>query len=271
MFLENETWQLCPVKKSFSIYKLQEYKFLTNPKSEFETHLSFKELITNSTAPEHKASLKNDTNNDKLQAEVNPIMIDLFKIENPFDFETAKKNSGTSEANNGSTNGEQNSNSYEYELEPDFDDADMSMNDVSVTEGSPKSKALEEDKINDHLCNLPIITNTTLNIIRLFGKYIHMLSIFKIISTEVISYLMQLFDFYLFYIYQHFAQDEVNFIYFLFKLKIKVYLVLLNFKTEMEAKSNSNENSLIAAIKNIKNELFAHSVIRILVLFFFSL
>lgn len=58
--------------------------------------------------------------------------------------------------------------------------------------------------------NVPILTNTTLNVIRLFGKYIHMLSIFKIISHQVITYLMQLFQFYFYYIYLDFTEQEVS-------------------------------------------------------------
>ena len=53
----------------------------------------------------------------------------------------------------------------------------------------------------------PIITNTTLNIMRLFGKYMQMLSMFKIISNDVIGYLMQLFYFYLYSVYTNFSQQ----------------------------------------------------------------
>jgi len=61
----------------------------------------------------------------------------------------------------------------------------------------------------------PIVTNTTLNVIRLFGKYLHMLDTFEIISTDVINYMMQLFNFYFYYIYFNFAKREVS----CFKLK----------------------------------------------------
>ena len=53
----------------------------------------------------------------------------------------------------------------------------------------------------------PIITNTTLNIMRLFGKYLQMLSMFKIISSDVIGYLMQLFYFYFYSVYTNFIQQ----------------------------------------------------------------
>lgn len=39
MFMENETWQLCPVKTNFSIFKLHEYKFLKENKFD-ENHLA---------------------------------------------------------------------------------------------------------------------------------------------------------------------------------------------------------------------------------------
>jgi hypothetical protein len=62
---------------------------------------------------------------------------------------------------------------------------------------------------NNNNSDAPILTNTTLNVIRLFGKYIHMLSIFKIISNQVITYLMQLFQFYFYFIYLDFTQQDV--------------------------------------------------------------
>lgn len=76
-----------------------------------------------------------------------------------------------------------------------------------------------------------MITNTSLNIMRLYGKYIKMLSIFRIISTDVIAYLMQLFYFYFYYIYMHFGKDT----------------------------DNKNQNSIDVIIKNIRQELFVQS------------
>ncbi len=101
-----------------------------------------------------------------------------------------------------------NGNDEQDEEEIEFDEIDYDDSESSSIKSKTTNKVnSEEDESNT---NLPIITNTTLNIIRLFGKYIHMLSIFKIISAEVISYLMQLFYFYLYYIYLHFAHEEVS-------------------------------------------------------------
>lgn len=61
-----------------------------------------------------------------------------------------------------------------------------------------------------------------------------MLSIFKIISNEVISYLMQLFYFYLYYVYHHFVSEEFE-------------------------QQSANNSSMQAIIKKIKNEIFFQS------------
>ncbi len=57
---------------------------------------------------------------------------------------------------------------------------------------------------------IPILTNTTLNVIRLFGKYLHMSTILHVISSDVIVYMMKLFYFYFYYVYINFAKYEVG-------------------------------------------------------------
>lgn len=86
------------------------------------------------------------------------------------------------------------------------DDGDVTNTNLSLSTSS--SMNLSVGGLSNS--NVPILTNTTLNVIRLFGKYIHMLSIFKIISQQVITYLMQLFQFYFYFIYLDFTQQEVR-------------------------------------------------------------
>ena len=185
MFLENETWQLCPVIDDFSIFKLQEYKFLktNNSSSSKSSQLVFKEYFLNESNVSNSDSTINSSvsTNNESSIEINNNMKSLLTIDNPFEI--------ISNVN------DQNENI--------FTENESTTNTNNNVEELNTSK---EDKNN-----IPIITYTSLNIIRLFGKYIHMLSIFKIISNEVISYLMQLFYFYLYYVYYHFVTEEVCF------------------------------------------------------------
>ncbi|CAG5128982.1 unnamed protein product [Candidula unifasciata] len=54
----------------------------------------------------------------------------------------------------------------------------------------------------------PLITNTTLNVLRVMGKYLQMISFLKPIAFDVISCMSQLFDYYLFTIYSFFGSDS---------------------------------------------------------------
>uniref|UniRef100_A0A2K5MM33 VPS50 subunit of EARP/GARPII complex n=3 Tax=Cercopithecinae TaxID=9528 RepID=A0A2K5MM33_CERAT len=56
--------------------------------------------------------------------------------------------------------------------------------------------------------NAPILTNTTLNVIRLVGKYMQMMNILKPIAFDVIHFMSQLFDYYLYAIYTFFGRND---------------------------------------------------------------
>ena len=53
-------------------------------------------------------------------------------------------------------------------------------------------------------------TNTALNVLRLTGRYMHIMYLLRPISHDVIKALMELFDYYFFTIYRFFAVDALN-------------------------------------------------------------
>ncbi len=141
-------------------------------------------------------------------------MVEILKLDNPFYVEAKIKFNDEQENKRKKQVDDEDEDNEESDFETfDFEESDSSS--LNGTNNNSKSKSNNGQESTTE--SMPIITNTTLNIIRLFGKYIHMLSIFKIISTEVISYLMQLFNFYLYYIYLHFAYDEVRYFILFFK------------------------------------------------------
>ena len=212
MILEHESWQLWPVKATFSIFKLHEYKFLKENKCESAS------VIGESVVGEIKRGI--------VEASVNSYIVDILSLHNPFDLSRKRTVQNPNETkiverSNSSENEESDS-----EADDDSDDNSDSKNMLSL------AILISKNKRNSDTFKLPMLTNTTLNIMRLYGKYIQMLSIFRIISNDVISYLMQLFYFYFYYIYMHFAQGEVNL---------------------------SNDTSIQAIVKTIRNELFVQS------------
>uniref|UniRef100_A0A8B9T3K0 VPS50 subunit of EARP/GARPII complex n=1 Tax=Anas platyrhynchos TaxID=8839 RepID=A0A8B9T3K0_ANAPL len=56
--------------------------------------------------------------------------------------------------------------------------------------------------------NAPILTNTTLNVVRLVGKYMQMMNILKPIAFDVIHFMSQLFDYYLYAVYTFFGRND---------------------------------------------------------------
>lgn len=58
--------------------------------------------------------------------------------------------------------------------------------------------------------NPVIITNTTLSILRLYGRYLHMMHLLKSIAYDVAVCMCQLFEYYFYTIYVFFISDNVS-------------------------------------------------------------
>lgn len=73
--------------------------------------------------------------------------------------------------------------------------------------GVKKHKKPERRKSKD---DCPILSNTTLSVLRLCGKYLQMCRLLKPIALDVIKCMCQLFDYYLFNICHFFTKDLVS-------------------------------------------------------------
>ncbi len=133
---------------------------------------------------------KNFVTNAPVKFEINPRMLDFLELDeldkNPFDRDSSVGSNLSETA--------------------EYADRDHSVEEYEDSSSTAVTKHGHEKGDDES----PIVTNTTLNIIRLFGKYIHMLSIFQIIANQVIDYLLQLYNFYFYYIYLDFAHEEVR-------------------------------------------------------------
>uniref|UniRef100_A0A3P8W5M3 VPS50 subunit of EARP/GARPII complex n=1 Tax=Cynoglossus semilaevis TaxID=244447 RepID=A0A3P8W5M3_CYNSE len=94
------------------------------------------------------------------------------------------------------------------ELKQDFVDEQTGDAPLkSVSRETIRSKKKSDYNLNK--INAPILTNTTLNVIRLVGKYMQMMSILKPIAFDVIHCVSQLFDYYLFAVYTFFGRNDM--------------------------------------------------------------
>ncbi|XP_031470167.1 syndetin [Phasianus colchicus] len=197
MFLENETWELCPVKSNFSILQLHEFKFMVQSRSP-------------SVSP------------SKQPASAISATVTLFEQYcnggNPFEIQADSKDDETEDvlASNGYESDEQEKSAYqEYDSDSDVpeelkrDYVDEQTGDApmkSVSRETLRSKKKSDYSLNKG--NAPILTNTTLNVVRLVGKYMQMMNILKPIAFDVIHFMSQLFDYYLYAVYTFFGRND---------------------------------------------------------------
>ncbi|MBN3298017.1 VPS50 protein, partial [Amia calva] len=198
MFLENESWELCPVKSNFSIAQLHEFKFMGQSRSA-------------SVSPSKQASASGGAE---------PTLFAQFHDGgNPFEMQIDNKEEETEDvlASNGYESDELEKSAYQdYDSDSDVpeelkrDYVDEQTGDIPVKSASRdtlKSRKRSDYSLNK--VNAPILTNTTLNVIRLVGKYMQMMNILKPIAFDVIHCMSQLFDYYLYAVYTFFGRNDM--------------------------------------------------------------
>uniref|UniRef100_A0A3P9LPB9 VPS50 subunit of EARP/GARPII complex n=1 Tax=Oryzias latipes TaxID=8090 RepID=A0A3P9LPB9_ORYLA len=201
MFLENETWELCPVKSNFNIAQLHEFKFMGQCRSPSVS--PSRQAVSSSYAAQEEQSLFQQYVQDG----------------NPFEMHIEEKEEETEDvlASNGYESDELEKSVYqEYDSDSDVpeelkqDYVDEQTGDAPLKSGSRetiRSKRKSDYCLNK--ANAPILTNTTLNVIRLVGKYIQMMNILKPIAFDVIHCVSQLFDYYLYAVYTFFGRNDM--------------------------------------------------------------
>uniref|UniRef100_A0A669DLK2 VPS50 EARP/GARPII complex subunit n=1 Tax=Oreochromis niloticus TaxID=8128 RepID=A0A669DLK2_ORENI len=202
MFLENETWELCPVKSNFNIAQLHEFKFMGQCRSP-------------SVSPSRQAVSSTSPAQEELS------LFQQYQREgNPFEMHMEHKEEETEDvlASNGYESDELEKSVYQdYDSDSDVpeelkqDYVDEQTGDAplkSVPRETMRSKKKSDYNLNK--TNAPILTNTTLNVIRLVGKYMQMMNILKPIAFDVIHCVSQLFDYYLYAVYTFFGRNDME-------------------------------------------------------------
>ncbi|XP_033950304.1 syndetin isoform X1 [Pseudochaenichthys georgianus] len=200
MFLENETWELCPVKSNFNISQLHEFKFMGQCRSP-------------SISPSRQAVSSSSPAQDELS-----LFQQFLQEGNPFELPTEKEEETEDVlASNGYESDELEKNVYQdYDSDSDVpeelkqDYVDEQTGDAPLKSASRETiRSKKRSDYNLNKANAPILTNTTLNVIRLVGKYMQMMSILKPIAFDVIHCVSQLFDYYLYAVYTFFGRNDM--------------------------------------------------------------
>lgn len=196
MFLENEGWELCPVKSGFTIMMLQEFKFV-------------RQLATapSEVSSDDAGGVRTGKSNERAG---------FFKKYSdhgsPFDFQPEDDEGEDVLEVNGYDEERSDQRMMSNDTDSDEDIPDELKQDFidERTGDQPFKKNLGVTRRRSYR-NLgkqpPIITNTTLTVCRLFGKYLQMMVVLQPIAFDVIICMTKLFDYYLYAVYTFFAAE----------------------------------------------------------------
>uniref|UniRef100_A0A5K4EDW5 Vps54_N domain-containing protein n=1 Tax=Schistosoma mansoni TaxID=6183 RepID=A0A5K4EDW5_SCHMA len=246
MFLENETWKICPVKHSFTVMDLQEFRAV---KYLFETNTSNNNITNNSSSSNVNKSITvnglskvSDSNNNN-----NNSTVIVSKLQNqklfafPYTFVQFPEDPENSNNNDNSNNNNVNSNNHLDQNEinspnlmnsssasadirqqsntkfssnnndHNHDDHDnhgnINNNDKFITI-SPNDFSNDTSFSNEH--SGPLLSTTTLEVLRLIGRYLQMMRLLQPIAGEVMHCLCQVFDYYLYSILNLFGPIQIS-------------------------------------------------------------
>lgn len=260
MFLENELWEVLPVRSSFRLIQLKEFSFLRvqgSSKSYINSSKSYKQtsfdetsstyftmdLIELSSVEEQEipeTSISGDRRNKSYKLtnqtdQVNPFE-DIFDsdINNSEDLFLSSGNSGHSSSDkvdyfnyDDADCGSDESDELFDELNRDFidEDGDLPLSEdechVQTSSSTKPSMFSSQSKVHDAVKSSPnkypstfsgpVLTNTSLNVLRLFGRYIQMMSVLEPISFDILLRLYNLLDHYTISVFEKFgSSDEKN-------------------------------------------------------------
>ncbi|XP_013184327.1 syndetin [Amyelois transitella] len=188
LFLENEGWEQCPVKSTFNLLNLQEFKQFKkylNPKH--ETSISKAQSDGGSSVPSQDDSVYMAR---YFNQKSNHTPFEIFRNENV-------------------TNDDIFGLEPELEASDDSDDEpdELKRDFVEETDkeySSTNEKVIESpSKVKDSV----IVTNTTLSVLRNCGQYLQICRYLPQISLEVVMLMNQLFDYYFYTVHHFFTSD----------------------------------------------------------------
>lgn len=181
LFLENEGWEQCPVKSTFNLLNLQEFK-------QFRKYLN---------------PLKSDTSTIKASSDCASSISQEDSVYIAKYFRSKSKSTPFDMFRN-----ENLTNDDIFGLEPELDASDESDDDPDelkreFVDENEERKEESPSKIKDSV----IVTNTTLSVLRNCGQYLQICRYLPQISLEVVMLMNQLFDCYFYTVHLFFTSD----------------------------------------------------------------
>lgn len=221
MFLENELWEMLPVKNDFKLVNLKEFHFLrvadsvahqkalklmsmhqfVSPCSEFSDK---EQLFSIPFERGHGCEdlFDSSRNDDPLFQQDAPVIFDKISLSSDSDDDDENTN---------------------IELNKDFVEEDEFVSsDEEITVRRENTNVLDVNRIkqsqpassssSNRFCLTrstgPVLTNSSLNILRLFGRYIQIMIVLEPLSYRILMRLYNLLDYYTMIVYRNFGPDS---------------------------------------------------------------
>ncbi|XP_066144425.1 syndetin isoform X1 [Euwallacea fornicatus] len=197
IFMENEMWEICPVKPAFSILQLQEFKSVRSALKNYKN--------TPQMSPTTPVYSTNSTECSSCHSQDGSSVTGTYFVRyanhgTPFD---GSLDEAIVEEDILAIDNTKGSGYFSEDSEEDEEAEELKREFVDEERNPNKNN---ENK-RRHQENCPILTNTTLSVLRQVGKYLQMSRLLKPISFQIISCMNQLFDYYLYSVHLFFASD----------------------------------------------------------------
>ena len=257
LFLETDVWELCPIKQDFKLSDLHDFHFLEKTKDAFSNSTDSSSSVSTAAASDAQKKAK-----ERL----------FFKPDSENPFSISINGSGKKQENiladvdeDGNTDITDMFSDSDDDVAPELraDYIDEISGEVfmrSATSGlvpmngkvcngiptRPSFGSSSRKSYNRQLSTskVPLITNTTLSVLRYFGKYMQMMSLLKQVAFDVLICMSQLFDYYLFTVHEMFVFKNTNPKMYSHKLKTLLERIRANLILQHPSAQQSSGNSL---------------------------
>lgn len=232
IFLENESWEICPVKPTFEILQLQEFKGMRWILKNYKTKAAFSTNSPDCSSSNHSQDGSSIVGNYFMRYAEHGTPFDSKLDETIIEEDILISTEETS-----------------CYFSDDSEEESEELRRDYVDEYDENVHKTREKK---HNLKAPVLTNTTLTVLRQMGKYLQMSRLMKPIAYNIIMQLNELFDFYLYTVHSFFTSDLV-----IHTIDTNSRVHLLKFQTITSNSLYSKE--LTTTLKKISDNLIAEA------------
>lgn len=235
MFLDSEPWEIVPVKSDFKLVHLKEFYFLRTQMSLTEWNPRLSQYCNSNKAGDARTYtqeiIKSLSQSGKgLSIERNTLPFEKIlqlSQETSEDLFASDSDSSNTTKQTGKVfrsddilasdesdfdDGEDVDDCSNPELNQDFvdEDDDSAPSEIDAGLASDQSKNITKafGVSSEKVHSGPVLTNSSLNILRLFGRYIQIMMVLEPISYEILMKIYSLLDYYIIVVYKNHGPEE---------------------------------------------------------------